>query len=137
VYRFPFDDAGAFLYISFLSAWSFNLPKFMKLVVGMVRSSTVCPMLPFANKAAMYSAFMSCHTVPRNLKMLLDFTPNFNPNFFLVDGASNSRVRIDQNFKPMKAWILVTTMQEYKPNNLWTSFQKYNEAEHPWVMMQE
>jgi len=28
-------------------------------------------------------------------------------------------------------------MQEYKPNNLWTSFHKYNEAEHPWVMMQE
>jgi len=48
--RFPLDDAGAFLYISFLHALSFNLPNFMKLVVGMVRSSIVCPTWPFANK---------------------------------------------------------------------------------------
>jgi len=86
--HYPVDDAGAVLYISFLNAWSFNLPNFMKLVVGIVRSLIVCPMLPFANKAAMYSAFMSCHTMPQILKLLFDFNPNFNPNF---------RVRIDQN----------------------------------------
>ncbi|KAH9536072.1 hypothetical protein CY35_17G087200 [Sphagnum magellanicum] len=62
--HYPVDDAGAFLYSSFLNSWSFNLPNFMKLVLGMVRSSIVCPMSPFANKAAMYSAFMSCHTMP-------------------------------------------------------------------------
>jgi len=96
----------------------------MKLVVRMVRSSIVCPTSPFANKAAMYSAFMSCHAMPQILKLLLDFNPNFNPNFFLGDCASNSRMRIDQNIKPIKAWILVTKMQKYKPNNLWTSFHK-------------
>jgi len=75
--------------------------------------------------------------MPQILKLLLDLNPNLNANFFLVHHASNSGVRIDQNFKPMKAWIHGTKMQEYKPNNLWTSFHKYNEAEHPWVMMQE
>jgi hypothetical protein len=71
---------------------------------------------------------MSCHTMPRILKLLLDFNPNFNPNFFLVDRASNTRVRIDQTFKRMKAWILVTKMQEYKPNFL-CIIDQFNEAE--------
>jgi hypothetical protein len=49
----------------------------MKLEVGMVKSSVVCPMSPFVNKAAMDPAFMSCHTMPQLLKLLLEFHPNF------------------------------------------------------------
>jgi hypothetical protein len=75
---------GAFSYISFVNAWSFNLPKFMKLVVGMVRSSIVCATSAFANKAAMYFAFVNCHTMPKILKLLSDFNPNFNPTSSLL-----------------------------------------------------
>jgi hypothetical protein len=49
----------------------------MKLAMGMVKSSMACPMSPFVNKAAMDSAFMSCHTMPQLLKLLLEFNPNF------------------------------------------------------------
>jgi hypothetical protein len=85
----------------------------------------------------MYSAFMSCHTVPQILKMLLDFNPNFIPNFFLVDSATDSRVVIDPNFSPttlQTKQICVTKehpcvmMQEYEPNFLWI-IHKFNDTE--------
>ncbi|CAM6003221.1 unnamed protein product [Sphagnum balticum] len=74
-----FDQHGAhwFLQQVFDSAWCIDVPNFMKLAVGMVKSSVVCPMSPFMNKAAMDSAFMSCHSMPQLLKLLLEFNPNF------------------------------------------------------------
>ncbi|CAM6012460.1 unnamed protein product [Sphagnum balticum] len=67
----------------------------------MVNSSVVCPMSPFVNKAAMDSAFMSCHTMPQLLKLLLDFNPNFEHG--ISSPWEGSR----------KLWSM---MQEYRPN---------------------
>ncbi len=108
-------------------------------------SSIVCPTSPFANTAAMYSAFMSCHTVPQILKMLLDFNPNFIPNFFLVDSATDSRVVIDPNFSPttLQAKRICVTKNSrvvielnFSPTTLQAK-QICVTNEHPCVMMQE
>jgi len=105
----------------------------------------VCPTSPFANTAAMYSAFMSCHTVPQILKMLLDFNPNFIPNFFLVDSATDSRVVIDPNFSPttLQAKRICVTKNSrvvielnFSPTTLQAK-QICVTKEHPYVMMQE
>jgi hypothetical protein len=74
---FRFKDAHRFLEKAFHAAYDYNIPNLMKLVVGMAKSSVVCPMSPFVDKAAMDSAFMSCHTMPELLKLLLEFNPNF------------------------------------------------------------
>jgi len=85
----------------------------------------------------MYSAIMSCRTMPNILKLLLHFNPNFNPNFFPVDCAPDSRVVIERILSPTTLqanWKCVTKehpwvmMQEYKPNFLWT-IHKFNETE--------
>ncbi len=103
--RFRFDDASSFLREVFDSAWDNDVPDFMKLAVGMVKSSVVCPMSPFLDKAAIDSAFMSCHTMPELLKLLLDFNPNFNQyrSFPVLPG---------QKGDIQKLWLI---MQEYRP----------------------
>ncbi|KAH8936494.1 hypothetical protein BDL97_17G088100 [Sphagnum fallax] len=75
----------------------------------MEKSSVVCPMSPFVDKAAMDSAFMSCHTLPELLKLLLEFNPNFNhyPSF-PVEICQGVWQRGNQ-----KSWLM---MLEYRPN---------------------
>jgi hypothetical protein len=105
-----FDELGAdwFLLQVFGYAWYKDVPNLMKLAVGMVKSSVVCPMSPFVNKATMDSAFMSCHTMPQLLKLLLDFNPNFGNYFNLRCGA---RLSVPWIGIP-KSWVM---MQEYNP----------------------
>jgi hypothetical protein len=103
---FPFNDASRFLQKVFDSAWENDVPNLMKLAVGMVKTSVVCPMSPFLHKAAMDSAFMSCNTIPKLLKLLLDFNPNFNHNHsfsFLPERKAKSQ----------KLWLI---RQEYIQN---------------------
>jgi len=84
--RFSFEYASSFLQEVFYSAWVNVVPNLMKLAVGMVKSSVVCPMSPFMHKAAMDSAFMSCHTMPQLLKLLLEFNPDFGDDYFRHQG---------------------------------------------------
>jgi len=77
LYKLNGDNARWCLQEVLNYAWYNDIPNLMKLAVEMVKSLVVCPMSPFVNKAAMDSAFMSCHTVPQLLKLLLEFNPNF------------------------------------------------------------
>ncbi|KAH9536076.1 hypothetical protein CY35_17G087600 [Sphagnum magellanicum] len=104
--------ADQFLQWVFDSAWGNDVPNSMKLAVGMVKSSVVCPMSPFVDKAAMDSAFMSCHTMPQLLKMLLEFNPNFEDYFWPI---------------PRKEALVMK--QEYKPN-FFPNLQAYYEANY-------
>ncbi|KAH8936501.1 hypothetical protein BDL97_17G088700 [Sphagnum fallax] len=111
--HYPVHSAYWFLRQVFDHAWYNDGPNLMKLAVGMVKSSVVCPRSPFVNKAAMDSAFMSCHTMPELLKLLLDFNPNFGHYCpFPGDGILSAGWRGDQRSLLM--------MQEYKPNVFWT-----------------
>jgi hypothetical protein len=134
--HFYHNNASGFLQEVFQSAWDSNIPNLMKLVLGMVKSSVVCPMSPFVNKAAMDSAFMSCHTMPQLLKLLLEFNPNFNPDTWLTPQGIAAVVitschtmpqllklllEFNPNFNP-DTWLTpqgiaaVAIMGEYKPN---------------------
>jgi hypothetical protein len=106
---------------------------------------SVSDVSPFANMAAMYSAFMSCQIMPKVLKLLLDFHPNFNPNFLLVDCAADSRVVIDPNFSPttLQAKRICVTKNSrvvielnFSPTTLQAKRIGVTK-EHPWVLMQE
>jgi hypothetical protein len=114
-------SAASFLAASFPDAWVFDAPNLMKLAVGMVKSSVVCPMSPFVNKAAMDSAFMSCNTAPQLLKLLLDFNPNFDPYDKVKFILSASRWKSHD-----KSWVMM--MQEYRPNTFW-NIEGYEEAD--------
>ncbi|KAH8936490.1 hypothetical protein BDL97_17G087800 [Sphagnum fallax] len=106
-------SAQSFLQEVFNYAWYNDIPNLMKLAVGMVKSSVVCPMSPFVDKAAMDSAFMSCHTMTELLKLLLEYNPNFVHYFpFPGDGILLPGWKGDK-----KSWVM---MQEYKPNVPWT-----------------
>jgi hypothetical protein len=106
--KFDLRGADWFLQQVFDSAWCIDVPNFMKLAVGMVKSSVMCPMSAFVNKAAMDSAFMSCHTMPQLLKLLLEFNPNFyhyheSRGVYLTGGWNGDD----------KSWVMI---QEYRPN---------------------
>jgi hypothetical protein len=75
LYMLSGDNARWCLQEVFNYAWYNDIRNLMKLAVGMVKSSVVCPMSPFMNKAAMDPAFMSCHTMPQLLKLPLEFNP--------------------------------------------------------------
>jgi len=83
----------------------------------MVKSSVVCPMSPFVDKAAMDSAFMSCDTMPKLLKLLLEFNPDFNHyRYFEVEAEEGwEREICQEKWKRFnqKSWVM---MQEYRPN---------------------
>jgi hypothetical protein len=107
---FSLGCASTFLEHVFSWSWYNNVPNLLKLAVGMVVSSVVCPMSPFVDKARMDSAFMSSHTMPQLLKLLLEFNPNFYQNsfrFFLPDTLSDAATR---------SWVM---MQEYNPIFFW------------------
>jgi hypothetical protein len=73
------------------------------------------------NKAAMDSAFMSCHTMPQFLKLLLEFNPNFyHYDYFLKTKISLAGLEVYRH-----VWV---TMQEYRPNCFW-KIKGYKEAE--------
>jgi hypothetical protein len=95
----------------------------MKLAMGMVKSSMACPMSPFVNKAAMDSAFMSCHTMPQLLKLLL----GFNPNFYHYDSFLKTKISLAGLEVYRHAWVM---MQEYRPN-CFCNIKGYKEAELP------
>ncbi|KAH9536075.1 hypothetical protein CY35_17G087500 [Sphagnum magellanicum] len=119
--RFPFNNASSFLQEVFSSAWDIDNPNFMKLAVGMVKASVVCPMSLFLNKAAIDSAFISCHTMPQLLKLLLEFNPNFDPyDIFLPIQISWAGEK-----HPCLRMI-----QEYRPNFFW-NIEGYKEAQLP------
>ncbi|CAM6038302.1 unnamed protein product [Sphagnum compactum] len=106
-------SADLFLHHIFDFAWCNDIPNSMKLAVGLVKSSVVCPMSPFVNKAAMDSAFMSCHTMPQLLKLLLEFNPNFYHNYGSQGMYLKGLWRGD-----VKSWVMI---QEYRPNVFHTS----------------
>jgi len=74
-------------------------------------------MSPFVNKAAIDSAFMSCHSMPQLLKLLLDFNPNFdlNPPFDHIFWAGGRHQRASMT-------------QEYRPN-FFSNFKGFRKAE--------
>ncbi|CAK9211050.1 unnamed protein product [Sphagnum troendelagicum] len=120
--KFCLASAAYFLRWCFCSAWFSDVPNLMKLAVGMVKSSVVCPMSPFVNKAAMDSAFMSCNTMPQLLKLLLEFNPNFDHYFDSIP------IFIERRWKGrVKSWVM---MQEYRPNVSW-NIKGYGEGELP------
>ncbi|CAK9867834.1 unnamed protein product [Sphagnum jensenii] len=86
----------------------------------MVKSSVVCPMSPFVNKAAMDSAFMSCNTMPQLLKLLLEFNPNFEPYPAVTYWLSRGRWK-----GPDKSLVMIP---EYRPNVFW-NIKGYEDAE--------
>jgi hypothetical protein len=67
-------------------------------------------MSPFVSKAAMDSAFMSCHTMPQLLKLLFEFNPNFSRNSFPNFWLFSNKWECDPS-----PWVM---MQEYRPNFL-------------------
>ncbi len=111
--KFYLLGGDCFLREVFDYAWCIRIPNLMKLAVGMVKSSVVCPMSPFVNKAAMDSAFMSCHTMPQLLKLLLEFNPNFEHYESEVVMYAVGWQRNRQS-----SWLI---MQEYRPNYFHTS----------------
>ncbi len=90
LYKLNGDNARWCLQEVFNYAWYNDIPNLMKLAVEMVKSLVVCPMSPFVNKAAMDSAFMSCHTMPQLLKLLLEF----NPNFYHYDSFLKTKISL-------------------------------------------
>jgi hypothetical protein len=120
--KFYLLGADGFLLKVFNYAWYTDDPNLMTLVVGMVKSLVVCPMSPFVNKAAMDSAFMSCHTMPELLKLLLDFNPNFGFYHYFHRNAFLWAPSI-ANHKP---WVM---MQEYTNNFL--VIKRLKEADLP------
>jgi hypothetical protein len=115
--KFYLHGANSFLLKVFDYACYKDVPNLMKLAVGMVKSSVVCPISPFVNKAAMDSAFMCCHTMPQLLKLLLEFNPNFDYNHCWAAWKDH---------RPS----LVSMMQVYRPN-FFLNFKGYKEAELP------
>ncbi|KAH8936496.1 hypothetical protein BDL97_17G088300 [Sphagnum fallax] len=110
---FRFTNAHNFLEVGFFAALEYNIPNLMKLVVGMVKSSVVCPMSPFVDKAAMDSAFMSCHTMPELLKLPLEFNPNFGERTHITPSA---------NWKDYRT--ACGMMLEYRRHLMWDILQR-------------
>ncbi len=65
-------NAKKFLVCALACAWYRNVPNLVKLVVGLMSPSELCPMSPFVNKAAIVSALMNCNTMLQLLKLLLE-----------------------------------------------------------------